>query len=1187
MPTIDTSGISINIIAYIFGYIAKDIILKQTPRETEIADRIKDFVSALIGGVEIHDHQCEEMKCNIKKSLETRWDTIKKNYNLTDNCLSDLKYKLCIEVYDTSSFLKEHRWNVSGDCGEKKYIKSLSFLVSNVLEHHKNELERHSKNRKWLNNSYREGIAKNIAEELVHTVQELIKENPDLTTLNEIMDFRDENQRQHEDMTEHINHRFDVLEERISVSQFPPDNSDGTKDSKEENIILSHERIERYYQKISNIVTSNRVAEFSDICGSEKIIDTYIQPKSINENEKRRPLWELISGAINDTETDGYVHMIVGGPGQGKSLFCLMSVYEHYNGKKTNYKEDNNNIASSYKRVLWFSLSSTPYTNDLNNKICDLPGGNLITQDVVVDLISDGVNRMIESYAAFEREAYRNENSIDDGGPFESDNPEDITVVFIDGFDDLLFSSSDVTSSSSIERIANRVHGFIATNINDNVHNIRVFFTVRKNSVDINKDNRNLYIKIDDLKCDDRKCWYEKLEERLKHKVSVAEGKGSQKAKKYKEELESIRSYWNTYIEPHNQKVDEEKNDEDGEKPRDLKRSVLKDILGIPFLFRIIMYNQIENIDSAGDVYTSLCDKIIDRYNLNDDEKKLFINKHADKAFELFKLSYKGTVDQQEEDDLKKYFSQKNGILKKFVYISKNGRLDFYHQSFKDYFLARFFFEKLCLIQDETIPNEKEKLAKDFFACLAYGRFGQSKDNMMTMLHDLLKHKSTLNWDYLLKEILLKRLSVINDRSKTQGEGDQKHEDTEHTDDMKHNYCMREYNNIFCNAISILCACTQDGSQITLGEEDINRLSYLFRLFDLNEIILKPFVKSESDKRIDLQRALMKTSLILNGKKCNWNMQGADFSGATFSAISFSGGADFRGCKFHKTKFRNKIVFGADTRLEDVLFENCSFERVDFGEEGKRTNNFKRTIFRNCNFQDVHFFNCNLFQSVFEYSLEQDNNKDFVFRNVAFKDVTGLQPSSFINCSPLNVTFNGKICDESFLSVESDDSFGENTSVLAINIKNEKNKEKYYDFFGDVESFLKEKGYCSDKDKNYSVDLDEKNRLNEQIKNTGYTINTITHTCRRVDLEHEPIKEGEYNLASSQLSVVLKELRILMEQNGILKICLFYKGPIFVPLFIGRILGSCFDILVFQSKPSKNGLCRTYVSAGSLGREML
>lgn len=1211
-------GFEINsVLAYVIGYIVKDIVKGNTSLQGDKPDRIKDFVSALVSGISTSEHG--RMKDSLDESLDKQWESIRKHYSLTDNCLNEIKSRLCFDTENLSRFLQEQDRNTSEASGRDYYVTSLSYVIRNVLDNNQRELinqasrqrrlssDRYNGKWLWYSETYRTNASLDIANRLVDAIQKTIGRNDNLRILNEIFVSRRESQDGHREIlhaiTESqegqrvINQKLDrMLEESDGHNSGRYSSLHGGKLSGSE--FLSPEWIQTYYNNIERIVTKKNCAEFTEICGPDAINKTYIRPKTIDENGNRRPLWEMLKLAVEDNENDGYVHTIIGGPGQGKSLFCLYSVYEHFTGKKTDKKEDDEqNIACLYKNILWFTLDEKSNSNNLKNNILDSNNEGSSLVDAVVNSIN---KKVIQAYI---------ERNVEGTYALEEENDgqdtRDITILFIDGFDDLLFSYSDINSSDFIKEIRTKVNRFIISYSAAEARNIRVFLTARKNSVDIQEDERDLYIEIDSLKHDDRENWYQAMVEKIERDISTANK--SERKEKNRKRLEQLHAYWNVHIKPYNEEADKEEKDDES-RPRSLKGTARKDILGSPFLFRIVMHNQIENLESAGDVYSTLCDRIKER--LTDvRQKDRFIRYHSGKAFELYKISY-SKKDSSFEDSTKQEPFDGN-VFRKFIYKAPNGKTDFYHHSFRDYFLARFFYDELKQIENETDNNEKVKRAKKFLAHLAYGRFGKSKDNMMSMLRDLLKAQNSNIWEYVFKDVLLKRLSVVNNSEikakelviiATDG-GKEKEctaniEDTEHTDDLSHNYSMREYNNIFCNAVSLVSL--QDNCFINLGSEDIGRLSYLFRLFECDEIVLRPFVKGSGMKgsqSLDMQRAIMKHSLILNEKIRGWNMRGADFTAATFSGTIIGGESDLTGCTLSKTIFHKGMKFLADTILEDILFEDCILEDVSFGEvdeEGAREGIYYNITFRKCSFSNVQFHNCAMGKSIFEKCKMKD---------VEFKGVKGLLSSSFLECEPNNVIFEGKICEYDFHKVDEEADYGSATSVLAINIKREPHIEKNYSFIKDVKSYLGKSRKEDEDKKDYIIDYAvfsndpkydfgikdeyEITRLTGRIGETIYRINTITQSCKWIDIECDPIVEGKFEEASRQLSTVLQELKRIMERNGILNVRLFYKGPFYVPIFVGRILGNSFNIYVYQSQPAKTTDCQyTYIPGGLLMKSL-
>ena len=688
-------------------------------------------------------------------------------------------------------------------------------------------------------------------------------------------------------------------------------------------------------------------------------------------------------------------------------------------------------------------------------------------------------------------------------------------MVFLDGYDDLLVKNSNINAD-----FINQIRDALLTEIIKNELQIHVFITIRETSA-VNIDENDA-VTIDYLTREDREEWYKKRLNSIKDE----------------NEKTSLEKYWKNTFSVYNNSIEDTK---------------IERIIGVPQLFRFIINYKIEDLKTAGKAYANLCHILFQNYG---DEKNLTYY-HERLAFEIYKSELnvykKVETNQLVPSDILDYFTQ-NCPAKYFVQVTKDGKIDFSHEVFRDYFLANYFSRLFSNLSS----NGTEDDVKNMLSKIAYWKFGVAQRNSVQMFYDLTENV-IIEWKRII-DTMLSRLSVINSTKKNEdGTINQ-----EHTDDGINNYSMREYCNIFCNTLSFFSIHNQD---IELSPKNQERLSYLLKLFDCTGIILRA---CGSISKIDSQRALLTDSYIRNSIFEKWNFEGADFAGAKFEKVTFVNN-NLTKCNFSKTEFSD-VSFLNNSDLSRNTFDECKFTQVSFGINSfgiiindSETSNailnrcvIEGITFRNCTFEKVTFNNCNFSHAVFEHC---------TFSNVEFFYPIGLFASSFtkecvIKTGSQICTENGKPAYD-FSIFDRQGRNQEESCIFAISIGDNRIMEEVKSFSEqdkDIQSFIKKDGFI-EKAILEKIGYKEKADESQDIINDQFYCE-IDDDYRMIHFYCGYI--NNYEQFSRNFLRYLEVLKEALFANNITNIHVFNLGPIFTLFYIGRVLGNGFNIHLYQ-----------------------
>lgn len=944
------------------------------------------------------------------------------------------------------------------------------------------------------------------------------------------------------------NERVQYLEKVLNFIGGPK--SQGKTDTSES--IVSKQRLYAdFYKSVVMMVEGEFKSDFLDILGrNNSIVDNYIEPRVEECNGERLTAW--VCDVFNDKGcTYDYVHLIKGDSGYGKSTFCLTTVYDFIKKQflPAHLYPSQHQWSVGLQNVLFFSLSPSWYTDAVGNQLKKI--NDKSERGCIIDCLCEMIDEC-------------NENQIKN------------SILFLDGYDDLLMSSNGGLETDLIDeirqRLENKIRGFRELNI-------QVFITVRGSSLiagravinldDYEEEKVENDVTIRKLSKVDREEWY-------KNRINAMSLRSKQR--------QLLQDYWENHFAKY-------------EKEAELKKDKgIDGIIGSPFLFRVVVNKRIEDLKNAGQAYKELTKKVLSNSKVKvsstskekDSSSPDILVNHEKLAFGKYTQEmenyYIESRSSFEKRDLYSEFSGffSNCPIRYFVRVdNKNRTIDFSHESFEDYFLASYVVKKIVAIKWERREKDKETIAKEFLSSIARWRFRKSHANSLQMIADLLEEENVDagTWKIIF-EVLLERLSVVNNMEI---------DDSEHTDDGEHNYCMREYNNIFCNAMSIysyqkrLDPKELPSNELGLSEINQRRLAYLLKLYDCSEMCLTPVISKIEAKTTengqmlwDVRRSIFSDSLIKEGKFEGWNLEGSDFRGSDFENIIFSDDTSLVQCNFESASFRN-VAFRGAAVLSGAVFNNTTFENVSFGdlkgEEYDERCIVNGAVFNNCTFKNLSFYACEMYHSLFDAC---------TFEDVKFDYVKGIYSSSFRgNCTVYgcSVKYNGRVVDDSFevFDEEGESNFDlTHSCTLAVGVSGVK-CETMADGLKDGRRFIEDvKLYC-DKRLNGNQLIDEccddgKRDCGEVWEeyfgtrleqDAAYGFDVIKDSDAFIGILHID-KIQNLTKASRDFQKCIGDLKVELEKSNVSDVHVFYKGPVFIPVIIGNLLGSDFNIFSYQ-----------------------
>ena len=317
----------------------------------------------------------------------------------------------------------------------------------------------------------------------------------------------------------------------------------------------------------------------------------------------------------------------------------------------------------------------------------------------------------------------------------------------------------------------------------------------------------------------------------------------------------------------------------------------MKDMLGIPILFRMVVEAKLE--DTASGV-VELYDKL---FRVTMERRKMKSGNREDWHKEYEQLAYEIYCNDETFADVRKMDMPEEFLYMFHLKGKGKQHVEFIHRSFYQYFLAHFLYRKMSEVEDEAS-------AEAFLCCLAERRIDRDVLNYIQQIQEKKPDVTQEKCEQIIK-ILEQNGTIIEQVLKVPNK-----------DRNAEKNPLLRCENVLTNALSICCivlATEESGFTISLRKKE--NIHAAMRRYNCSGIWLK-----------------------------NVDLSGADLSGADLSEADLSGanlsradlrGADLRGTDLRIANLRiadlsGANLIGTDLRITD--FSGADFSGADFSE---------------------------------------------------------------------------------------------------------------------------------------------------------------------------------------------------------------------------------------------------------------
>lgn len=339
---------------------------------------------------------------------------------------------------------------------------------------------------------------------------------------------------------------------------------------------------------------------------------------------------------------------------------------------------------------------------------------------------------------------------------------------------------------------------------------------------------------------------------------------------------------------------------EDFEVLRSSSSEDMKEMLGIPILFRMVVKAKLKSTIAKNvvDLYDTLFEATMERRELESSKVGFWHQNYQDLAYKIYcnDEQFADIENEQRADEFLYMFYIKGGDKQ---------HVEFIHRSFYQYFLAHFLYQKMSKVEDE-------ESAEAFLCCLAERRIDRDVLNYIQQIQEKKPDITKKECECILDEIE-RTDAIIADalRAKNKNGNAEKSR-------------LRRCNNIFVNALSICCVVAANKeSKFIISLRFKENLHASMQRYNCSKIWLENIV---------LRRA------ILSGI----DLAGANLSGANLSEVNLSRadllGVDLTGANLGRAELIRANLSRADLRRADLSKTNLSGANLR-GADLRRTEN--------------------------------------------------------------------------------------------------------------------------------------------------------------------------------------------------------------------------------------------------------
>ena len=311
----------------------------------------------------------------------------------------------------------------------------------------------------------------------------------------------------------------------------------------------------------------------------------------------------------------------------------------------------------------------------------------------------------------------------------------------------------------------------------------------------------------------------------------------------------------------------------------------MKELLGIPILFRMVVLAQLENTtaNNVVELYDRLFEATMQRRKMRSTDRDDWHARYEQLAYEIY-CNDDTCADMQGAD------MQKDFLYMFYLKGKGEQHVEFLHRSFYQYFLAYFLYHKMAAVEDETS-------AEDFLCCLAERQIDEDVLEYIRQIQE--------NQQKITEKICEQIVDVIEQTDAIIPEAFNRKNEHGNAYERRFSRC----NNMFVNALSlcrIVASASENKFAVSLREKA--KIHRSMQRYDCSGIWLES---------ADLSSA---------------NLSGVDLSGANLICANLSGanlrGANLSDANLSDADLRGANLRGANLNYTDLIGVGLSYANL-------------------------------------------------------------------------------------------------------------------------------------------------------------------------------------------------------------------------------------------------------------------
>ena len=369
----------------------------------------------------------------------------------------------------------------------------------------------------------------------------------------------------------------------------------------------------------------------------------------------------------------------------------------------------------------------------------------------------------------------------------------------------------------------------------------------------------------------------------------------------------------------------------------------MKELLGIPILFRMVVLAQLENTTANNivELYDRLFEATMQRRKMRSTDRDDWRARYEQLAYKIY--CNDETFANMQGADMQKDFLY-------MFYLKGEGEqhVEFLHRSFYQYFLAYFLYHKMAAVKNETS-------AEDFLCCLAERRIDKDVLEYIRQIQE--------NQQKITEKICEQIVDVLEQTDAIIPGGFGRENKNENAEKSRLSRC----NNMFVNALSLCCivaSASESKFRVSLHKKE--NIHQSMRKYDCSNIELEGMDLRDADlsnanlsyanlRCVDLNSARLMGADLNSVDLGNAKLVYADLSDADLSNANLSG-VELMNALLIDADLSNANLSGADLSEADLSgadLDDASLSRVDlFDADLRWAKHLKR-----CDFSNVRYWN--------------------------------------------------------------------------------------------------------------------------------------------------------------------------------------------------------------------------------------